>query len=161
MILLSVSASNTTVTSPNTMHTLHAIAVVVIEVEFVVQPDRKVGSHVMNQEDLIRDIQKRYRQPGRFLNEFQRRHWAAVEAMKLGRGGITIVSKALRISRNTIRRGIREIATGQADVYAPANAQIRKPGGGRKSNDAPVRKNGQSGDTREPPELLPPNDQVI
>jgi len=83
----------------------------------------------MNQDDLIRDIQERYRLLDRSLNESQRRHWAAAEALKLGRGGITLVGKALRISRSTIRRGIQEIAAGRAD----SNSQIRKPGGGRKS----------------------------
>jgi hypothetical protein len=88
----------------------------------------------MNREDLIRELQERYRQSGRTLNERQRRHWAAAEAMKLGRGGITIVSKALRISPNTIRRGIREIMTGrQAGSSPDAKLQIRRPGGGRKS----------------------------
>src|SRR5579871_5557262 len=87
----------------------------------------------MNQEDAIREIHERYRQSGRSFNEFQRRHWAAAEAMKLGRGGITIVSKALRISPNTIKRGIQEIANGQADSYSNPSARIRKRGGGRKS----------------------------
>ncbi len=62
-----------------------------------------------------------------------------MEAMKLGRGGITIVSQALRISPNTIKRGIQEIATGQADLNANANARIRKPGGGRKSKNIVLR----------------------
>jgi len=86
----------------------------------------------MNQEETILEIQQRYRQLDPPLTEFQRRHWAAMEAMKLSRGGVTIVSKALRISPNTIRRGIREIETGQADSYLHANSRIRKPGGGRK-----------------------------
>lgn len=87
----------------------------------------------MNREDVILEIEQRYRQSGRSLNEFQRRLWAATEAMKLGWGGISIVSKALRISPNTIKRGIQEIATGHADSLSNANARIRKPGGGRKS----------------------------
>lgn len=71
--------------------------------------------------------------PAADLNEFQRRHWAALEAIRLGRGGIAIVSKALRISPNTIKRGIQEIETGNADLYLHAKSRIRKPGGGRKS----------------------------
>jgi hypothetical protein len=88
----------------------------------------------MNRDDLIREIHEKYQQLDRTLNELQRRLWAATEAMNLGRGGITLVSEALRISRNTIKRGIREIAAGQADAFPHANARIRKPGGGRKSN---------------------------
>jgi hypothetical protein len=87
----------------------------------------------MNREELIREIQEKYRHCGRVLNELQRRHWAATEAAKLGRGGITLVSKALRISPNTIKRGIQEIAGGQLGSSSQANERIRKPGGGRKS----------------------------
>jgi hypothetical protein len=85
----------------------------------------------MNRQDMIHEIDERFRQSGRQLNEVQRRHWAATEALKLGHGGITIVSQALRISPTTIRKGIQELATGQTD--APPNARLRKPGGGRKS----------------------------
>lgn len=87
----------------------------------------------MNREDVIREIQERYRQSGRSLNEVERRLWAATEAMKIGWGGISLVSKALRISPNTIKRGIQEIAMGQVDSSLQANGRIRKSGGGRKS----------------------------
>lgn len=87
----------------------------------------------MNREDVIRQIQERYRLCGRSLNEFERRLWAATEAMKIGWGGISLVSKALRISPNTIKRGMQDLATGQAETYFQANARIRKSGGGRKS----------------------------
>jgi hypothetical protein len=87
----------------------------------------------MNKDDAIREIHERFRQSSRSLNELQRRRWAATEAMKLGRGGITLVSKALRMSRSTIRRGIQDLATGQASLSSDANARVRKPGGGRKS----------------------------
>lgn len=87
----------------------------------------------MNPEDSIRDVREKYQRLGQVLNELQRRLWAAKEALQLGRGGITIVSKALRISPNTVKRGIQEISTGQVDQHSPAIARIRKPGGGRKS----------------------------
>ena len=93
---------------------------------------------VMNRDDAIREIAERYRQSGRAHNELQRRHWAAQEALKLGRGGITLVSKALRISPNTIKKGMHEIASGQADICLHSNARIRKPGGGRKSKKLPL-----------------------
>lgn len=88
----------------------------------------------MNSEDSIREVRKKYRLLGQVLNELQRRHWAAKEALQLGRGGIAVVSKALRISPNTVKRGIQEISTGQADAHLLAITRIRKPGGGRKSN---------------------------
>lgn len=87
----------------------------------------------MNQEDMIRELRERYQQSAPSLNELQRRLWAASEAKKIGRGGITIVSKALRISPNTIRRGIQDIEAGQLAALTQANTRIRKPGGGRKS----------------------------
>lgn len=65
------------------------------------------------------------------MNELERRIWAAKEALKLGRGGITVVSQALRMSRSTIRRGIEELAAVPADTCL--KVRVRKPGGGRKS----------------------------
>jgi hypothetical protein len=43
------------------------------------------------------------------LNERLTRIWAATEAIALGRGGITEVSKATGLSPKTIRVGIREL----------------------------------------------------
>jgi hypothetical protein len=86
----------------------------------------------MNQQDAIRAIHERFCQSGRALNERQRRLWAAQEALKIGRGGITLVSKALRMSRSTIRRGLQDLAAIPLDSPHPANARLRKPGGGRK-----------------------------
>lgn len=86
----------------------------------------------MNREDAIRQLQERYRQAGSHLNELQRRLWAATEAINLGRGGISIVSQALRISPNTIKRGIQELGAASTN----STQRIRKPGGGRKSNKA-------------------------
>jgi hypothetical protein len=43
------------------------------------------------------------------LDERARRRWAAVEARALGRGGISIVSRATGLSRVTIRAGLREL----------------------------------------------------
>jgi hypothetical protein len=55
-----------------------------------------------------------------------------MEPMKLGWGGISLVSKALRISPNTIKKGIHEINSGQASSFSKTNVRVRKPGGGRK-----------------------------
>lgn len=89
----------------------------------------------MNREDVIREISDRYQQSGQDLNERQRRLWAATEAMKLGRGGVAIVSKALRISQNTIKKGMQEIASDDAGPSSSASTRIRKTGGGRKPKD--------------------------
>lgn len=43
------------------------------------------------------------------LNERQRRLYAAVEALKLGHGGVSYVSRVLGCDRKTIRRGLQEL----------------------------------------------------
>ena len=68
------------------------------------------------------------------MTERLRRHWAAAEAMALGRGGITAVSLATGMSRTTITQGVRELrGTGPAggeEVLPPGRS--RRPGGGGK-----------------------------
>ncbi|HBO36455.1 MAG TPA: ISAzo13 family transposase, partial [Sphaerochaeta sp.] len=44
------------------------------------------------------------------LDENQKRMYLAAEAESLGRGGISLISQALGVSRNTIAAGIREIS---------------------------------------------------
>ncbi len=62
------------------------------------------------------------------LTERARRLWAATEARAAGRGGITGVARATGMAPSTIRRGLREVATG--DRLAPGRS--RRSGGGRK-----------------------------
>jgi len=62
------------------------------------------------------------------LNERQKRHFLAIEAKGLGRGGITFVSKAFESSRTTIHEGIQELDSGAR----LAINRVRKEGGGRK-----------------------------
>lgn len=62
------------------------------------------------------------------LTERARRHWAAVEALSLGRGGISAVSAATGLAHSTIRRGIQQLQ--QGDALAPGRQ--RSEGGGRK-----------------------------
>ena len=85
----------------------------------------------MNRADIIRGIQERFRRRGQTLNELQRRQWAAREATALGRGGITIVCQALRMSPNTIKRGMRELSAAESGARKP-ELRIRRSGGGRK-----------------------------
>ena len=61
------------------------------------------------------------------LDERTRRLTAANEAKTLGRGGVSLVSRACGLSRKAIHKGIREI---EAGVTWPG--RIRRPGGGRK-----------------------------
>jgi len=61
------------------------------------------------------------------LDERTRRLTAASEAKVLGRGGVSLVSRACGLSRKAIHKGIREI---EAGLTWPG--RIRRPGGGRK-----------------------------
>lgn len=72
-------------------------------------------------------IKKKYDIIKSRFDEKVRRQWAAVEAKSIGRGGITLVSKATGLSRTTITAGIREIGNDEEDIK-----RIRRPGGGRK-----------------------------
>ncbi|MCY4287272.1 MAG: hypothetical protein OXC63_01605 [Aestuariivita sp.] len=45
-------------------------------------------------------------------DERQKPLWAATEAQKIGRGGVTRVSEVTGLSRTTIDAGLKEIATG-------------------------------------------------
>lgn len=67
------------------------------------------------------------------LSEKDRRHYAAVEAIKLGRGGTTYISKVLGIDRNTIIQGKKELMRASEYEQIPLDKQ-RRPGGGRKKN---------------------------
>jgi hypothetical protein len=52
-------------------------------------------------------IARKYQMLKSGLNERQRRHWAASEALSLGYGGISAVSRASGLSHPTIRKGIQ------------------------------------------------------
>lgn len=67
------------------------------------------------------------------LSEKDRRRYAAVEARRLGRGGIAYVAEVLGCSRRTIERAANELAELPHD---PAAGRVRRPGGGRKKKVA-------------------------
>jgi len=81
-------------------------------------------------EELMEEIiiAKKFEMLSNTLNERQRRLWAASETLPLGRGGITLVSRATGISRPTIMRGLQELHEGTS---LPCE-RSRRPGGGRK-----------------------------
>ena len=88
-----------------------------------------------NREELISEIRTRFKFADASLNVRQRRQWAAVEAEKIGRGGISIVSEALRMSPNTIKKGMSEIASSDAEADYAEAPRIRRAGGGRKPRE--------------------------
>jgi Rhodopirellula transposase DDE domain/Winged helix-turn helix len=65
------------------------------------------------------------------LSEKDRRRYAAVEAAKLGRGGISYIAQVLECDRHTIRHGLEELG----DPEALSQRRIRCPGGGRKPRE--------------------------
>lgn len=77
---------------------------------------------------IVQWIQSKYRGLREDLSELTRRRWAAVEAVSLGRGGVTAVSAATGLAHSTIRRGIREL---DRDLVLPGGRQ-RRLGSGRK-----------------------------
>lgn len=66
------------------------------------------------------------------MDERIRRQWAAAEASTLGWGGITVVSAATGLARNTIATGLRELEHRQAHPDEAVESRLRSVGGGRK-----------------------------
>lgn len=61
------------------------------------------------------------------LNERDRRRYAAIEAVKLGHGGIAYVSGILGCDLGTVAKGIKELEAEELET-----GRQRQPGGGRK-----------------------------
>jgi len=81
-------------------------------------------------------IEARYEAMRGGLNERSRRLLAAAEARALGRGGISLVSRTVGVSRGTIRRGLQDLAAMEEaranGSETSATKRIRSAGGGRK-----------------------------
>ena len=82
----------------------------------------------MKEQRIVRWLEAKFQGLSPELSERGRRRWAAVEALSLGRGGISVVSAATGLAHSTIRRGIRELDTGDD----PPPGYERRPGAGRK-----------------------------
>ena len=65
------------------------------------------------------------------LSEKDQRRYAAVEARRLGHGGVEYVAGVLGGSRRTIERGLNEL---EELPHDPAAGRVRRPGGGRKKS---------------------------
>ncbi len=63
------------------------------------------------------------------LSEKDRRRYAAIEAVKIGYGGISYIHRVLGCGRSSIRLGIAELS----DDEAMNEERQRSPGGGRRS----------------------------
>jgi hypothetical protein len=62
------------------------------------------------------------------LSEKDKRHYSAIEALKLGYGGIEYISGLFGCSRQTLAKGVEELEKSEL----LAEGQSRRPGGGRK-----------------------------
>lgn len=68
-----------------------------------------------------------------FLDERLRRLWSAAEAISLGYGGVSAVSRATGVSRRAITEGCKELKQkGGRNKSLSSSPRIRKKGGGRK-----------------------------
>jgi hypothetical protein len=75
------------------------------------------------------DIEQQMQRLYKSLNEKDRRRYAAIEAAKLGRGGLSYISALFGCDYYTIRFGLEELE----DEAAMNQQGIRAKGGGRKS----------------------------
>lgn len=60
-----------------------------------------------------------------WLSEKDRRRYAAVEAAKLGHGGVEYIARILGCDPKTIRQGLKELE----EPEDPAAGRVRKKGG--------------------------------
>jgi hypothetical protein len=76
----------------------------------------------------MRAARKRFQQIAPVLNEQSRRRFVALEAQRLGRGGVSVMARITGLARSTIYHGISDIRN---NVTTPPG-RIRKEGAGRK-----------------------------
>lgn len=69
------------------------------------------------------------------LDEQQRRWYAAVEAQRIGHGGILLLSQITGLDEDTISRGRRELT---GTLQGRPTQKIRLPGGGRPSTEKKI-----------------------
>jgi len=63
-------------------------------------------------------IKKKYKWLRSVLDERACRWWAGSEALIPGRGGITLVSQATGLDRNTVAGGVKEDPTARGDSFS-------------------------------------------
>ena len=86
----------------------------------------------MHVASVIEQIKSRYRALGPVMDERMRRQWAATEAQTYGWGGLSAVSDATGMSRNTVRKGIAELKVRKKSRKVVVETRLRRKGGGRK-----------------------------
>jgi hypothetical protein len=66
------------------------------------------------------------------LGERAKRHYAGLEALKLGFGGQKYIYNLFNMSKNTLRKGILELKSGE-NISEELGSRQRRVGGGRKN----------------------------
>ena len=80
----------------------------------------------------IERIRSKYLSLSAVMDERIRRQWAATEAIAIGWGGVSLVSKATGLARNTVSAGIRELSYRAEHPDEAVTSRLRAAGGGRK-----------------------------
>ena len=76
-------------------------------------------------------IAEKYRALSALMDERMRRLWAATEARALGYGGVSVVARAVGLTRPTVMAGIKEIERAQQGEPLAPVGRIRRAGAGR------------------------------
>ena len=71
------------------------------------------------------EVERKMQRFFRWLSEKDRRRYAAVEAAKLGQGGVEYIARVLGCDPKTIRQGLRDLE----EAADAAEGRIRKKGG--------------------------------
>lgn len=72
------------------------------------------------------EVESKMRRLFNWLSEKDRRRYAAVEAAKLGHGGVEYVARVFSCDPKTIRQGLAELE--EPAVEDPAGGRVRKKG---------------------------------
>jgi hypothetical protein len=80
----------------------------------------------------IERIRLKFRALDAMLDERSRRQWAAAEARDYGYEGVTAVTTATGLARDTIATGLRELEYRERHPDEPVTERLRQGGAGRK-----------------------------
>ena len=86
----------------------------------------------MRNQPASEQIEAKYRSLSSLMDERMRRQWAAAESRAYGWGGVQVISGAIRMSPNTIRKGLSELMARESNPQAAIDPRLRREGGGRK-----------------------------
>ena len=83
------------------------------------------------------EVEQRMRLHYEQLGEKDRRHYASIEADKLGYGGRRYISQLLGLHQRSIRKGIEELKSPALLAQIPQGKHRRAGGGRKKRSECP------------------------